>query len=105
MDTGFLILISVIIGLVSWLMKILPFVFCKNKIENKFLSSFLHYIPFAIMTSMIVPEVFSSTSSFYSATAGVIVAIVLGLLDQSLLIVSLSSTVTVFLIEKIFNMV
>lgn len=105
MDSNLVLLLGIILGLVSWLMKIVPFVFVKKKIENKFLSSFLYYIPYAIMTSMTIPEVFHSTSSFGSAAVGVVVAVILSLLDKSLLTVSLSSTAAVFLIEKIFNIV
>lgn len=105
MDNNLVLLLGVLLGAVSWLMKIIPFVFFKKKIGNKFLSSFLYYIPYAIMTSMTIPEVFHSTSSFGSAAVGVGVAILLSLLDRSLLTVSLSSTVAVFLIEKIFKIV
>ena len=104
MEESFLIKLSLILGAVCWIMKIIPFVFFKDKIKNKFLNSFLYYIPFAIMTSMIIPEVFNSTSSLWSAIIGVIVTIILGLSGQNLLVVSLLSTASVFIFERLLGL-
>ena len=102
MENSFLIELSLILGIICWLMKIIPFVFFKGKIKNQFLNSFLYYVPFAIMTSMIIPEVFHSTSSVWSAVVGVLVSIMLGLLEQNIIVVSLFSIVAVFIFEYIF---
>ena len=102
MENSFLIELSLILGIICWLMKIIPFVFFKGKIKNRFLNSFLYYVPFAIMTSMIIPEVFHSTSSVWSAVVGVLVSIMLGLLEQNIIVVSLFSIVAVFIFEYIF---
>lgn len=102
MENSFLIELSLILGILCWLMKIVPFVFFKGKIKNQFLNSFLYYVPFAIMTSMIIPEVFHSTSSVWSALAGVVISIILGLLEQNIIVVSLLSIVSVFIFEYIF---
>ena len=100
MDNKFLIAIILLMFLISYLMKMVPMVFCKGKIKNKFLNSFLYYIPFAVITSMTIPEVFHSTSSIISASCGVALAVVLVLVGQSLLVIALSSTVIVFIVEN-----
>lgn len=81
-------------------MRMIPLIFCKGKIKSKFLNSFLYYIPFAVMTSIVIPEVFNSTSSVVSAVSGVVLAVVLGLLGQNMLVIALSSTALVFIIEN-----
>ena len=100
MDSKFLLILTFVLFGISYLMRMIPLVFCKGKIKNKFLNSFLYYIPFAVMTSIIIPEVFSSTSSLASAISGVIVAVVLGLLGQNMLVIALASTAVVFVIEN-----
>ena len=100
MDSKFLLILSFVLLGISYLMRMIPLVFCKGKIKNKFLNSFLYYIPFAVMTSIIIPEVFSSTSSLASAISGVVVAVVLGLLGQNMLVIALASTAVVFVIEN-----
>lgn len=100
MDFRFLLILTLVLAGISYLMRMIPLVFCKGKIKNRFLNSFLYYIPFAVMTSIIIPEVFSATSSVISAVVGVAVAVVLGLLGQGMLIIAISSTLAVFVVEN-----
>lgn len=100
MDSKFLLIVTLCMGLISYAMKAIPLVFCKGKVKNKFLSSFLYYIPFAVMTSILIPEVFRSTSSIVSSIAGVAVAVILGLLGQGMVVIALSSTAVVFIVEN-----
>ncbi len=83
--------------------RVVPILFFKNKIKNKFLQSFLAYIPYAVLTSMTFPEVFRSTSSVLSASIGVAAALILAYFGQSLIVVALSSTATVFIVEQIMK--
>ena len=100
MDSKFLLILSLVLFGISYLMRMIPLVFCKGKIKSKFLNSFLYYIPFGVMTSIIIPEVFRSTSSLASAISGVVVAVILGLFGQSMLVIALSSTAVVFIVEN-----
>ena len=90
-------------AIVMYLMRMLPLVFCKGKIKNKFLRSFLSYVPYDVLTYMTIPEVFSSTGGAVSAVIGFLVAVILAYLGQGLLVVALSSTVVVFIVEQILN--
>lgn len=83
--------------------KVIPILFCKGKIKNNFIKSFLEYVPFAVLTSMIIPEIFHSTSSVISATIGFIAAIILAYVGQSLVVVALSTTLIVFIAEQIMQ--
>ena len=40
---------------VTYLVRMLPLVLIKGTIKNRFLLSFLHYIPYAVLTVMTVP--------------------------------------------------
>jgi len=91
-------------GAVMLALRVIPILFFKNKIKNKFFNSFLAYIPYAVLTSMVFPEVFSSTSGIVSASIGVVAAIILSYFGQSLLIVSLSSALVVFVVEQIMRL-
>ena len=97
-------LIAVLVmGAVMLALRVLPILFLKKKIKNRFLQSFLAYIPYAVLTSMTFPEVFGSTPSFISASLALAVAILLAYLDKSLIVVSLSSTATAFVVERIME--
>ena len=100
-----LIIIILVASLVMYLMRMLPLVFCKGKIKNKFLQSFLTYIPYAVLTSMTIPEAFRCTPNAVASTLGVLVAIVLAYFGQGLLTVALSSTAVVFVIGQIMDLI
>ena len=86
---------------VTYLVRMLPLVFFKKKIRNRFVKSFLYYIPFAVLTVMTVPGILYSTSYLSSAIAGLLVAVILAFLKRSLLTVAAGATLAVLVIEII----
>ena len=63
----------------TYLIRVIPFVAIKNKINNRFIRSFLAYIPYAVLTAMTIPAVFYATNWWAGAAAGLIVAIIFAL--------------------------
>lgn len=88
---------------VTYLVRMLPLVLVKKKIENKFINSFLYYVPYAVLSVMTVPAIFTSTASVPSAVIGFIVALVLAYFERSLLTVAASSCAAVFLTELLMK--
>jgi len=88
-----------IMAAVTYLIRMLPMVLIRRKIENQFIKSFLSYIPYAVLGAMTFPAILSSTSSAYSAVAGTITAIIMAFREKSLLVVALSACLTVFVAE------
>ena len=66
-----------IMAVSTYLIRVIPFVLVKKRIENKFLRSFLHYIPYAVLTAMTFPAVLYATGNMVAAAAGLVVAILL----------------------------
>ena len=60
----------VVMAGVTYLIRVIPFVAFRKKIQNRFIRSFLYYIPYAVLAAMTVPAIFSSTSHLYSALVG-----------------------------------
>ena len=83
----------------TYLIRAVPFSLMKQKIKNRFIRSFLYYIPYAVLTAMTVPAVFYATDSVPSAVAGMVVAVILALCNQGLTTVAIFSCVAVFLVE------
>lgn len=84
---------------VTYLIRMIPLVIIKKKIENRFIRSFLYYIPYAVLSVMTIPAIFSSTGSLTSAVCGFVSALVLAFFDRGLLTVAAGSCATVLLIE------
>lgn len=56
---GFLIYLAVMAG-VTYLVRLLPLIFARHKIKNKFLRSFLYYVPYAVLIVLFVVEIIHS---------------------------------------------
>lgn len=102
MTENFWIYLLVTAG-VTYLVRMLPLVLVKGKIKNRFVLSFLHYIPYAVLTVMTVPAVFYATGSVISAAVGFAVALLLAYLGRSLLQVAASSCAAVLVMELILR--
>ena len=92
-----------VMALVTYLVRMIPLVFFKKKIKNKFILSFLYYMPYTVLAVMTVPEVFYSTSSPISATVGVAFAVVLAYFKLGLLRVALGASAAVLVAEVVMT--
>ena len=54
----------------TYLIRVIPFIAIKEKINNSFVRSFLYYIPYAVLTAMTIPAVFYATNWWVGAAAG-----------------------------------
>ena len=59
--TYFLISVA-IMALVTYLPRMLPLVIFRKKINNRYVRSFLNYVPYAVLAAMPFPAIFSATS-------------------------------------------
>ena len=98
----FLMYLLVMAG-VTYLIRMLPLVLVRKKLTNRYVLSFLHYIPYAVLSAMTVPACFYATGNIYSAVAGIGMAIVLAYRGKSLLIVAAGACVAVFFVELLLG--
>lgn len=84
---------------ITYLIRMLPIVLIKRRIKNRYLLSFLYYIPYAVLSVMTIPAIFYSTSSKISAIVGLGVAVGLAYFEKSLLTVAAFSCAAVFVVE------
>ena len=83
----------------TYLVRMLPLVLMKGRIRSRFLLSFLHYIPYAVLSVMTIPAIFSATGDLRTAAAGFVVAMVLSWKGRSLLTVAAAACAAVLLAE------
>lgn len=94
-----------VMAAVTYFVRMLPMVLIKKKIQNKYMLSFLYYIPYAVLSVMTIPAIFYSTSSAVSATAGFVAALILAYMNKSLLTVAAFSCLTVFAAEFVMKII
>lgn len=82
---------------VTYLIRVIPFTVFRKKIRSRFVLSFLHYVPFAVLSAMTIPAIFYATGNPITALAGTAVALVLAYGELPLVIVALSATAAALL--------
>ena len=55
------ILYILVMAAVTYLLRMLPMTLVKRKIKSRFLYSFIHYVPYAVLSAMTVPAIFYCT--------------------------------------------
>lgn len=88
---------------VTYLIRMLPLVLVKKKIQNRFLLSFLYYVPYAVLSAMTVPAIFFATEHIASAIAGFVVAFILAFRNKSLVTVAASACIAVLICECVIK--
>ena len=94
--TEFFLGLAVMAG-VTYLIRMLPLVLIRRRITNRFLLSFLVYIPYAVLAAMTFPAVLDSTGNRITALIGLAVALVLAFCRRGLLLVAASASAAAFL--------
>ena len=101
-NSKFFIYLLVMAG-VTYLVRAIPMALIKEKIKNKFVLSFLHYIPYTVLSAMTVPAIFYATDSPITAAVGFIVAIIAAFFDRSLVQVAALSCLGVLVTEIVIK--
>lgn len=91
-------------ALTTYLIRVLPLTIFRKPIRSRFLRSFLHYVPYACLTAMTFPAILSSTASILSGAAALIVAIILAYRGKSLIVVALSGSAAVLIVECVLKL-
>ena len=86
-----------VMALVTYLLRMVPLAFFRKKINSPFIKSMLYYLPYAVLSAMVIPSVFSSTGSVITAAVGLAVALVLAFFRRSLLTVALGASGAAYL--------
>ena len=72
----------------TYLIRMLPLTVFRKPIKSRFLKSSLHYVPYACLTAMTFPAIFSATGNWVTSLVGTVVAVALGWMEKSLLTVA-----------------
>ncbi len=93
-----------VMAVTTYLIRALPLTLLKKPIRNRFLKSFLHYVPTACLTAMTFPAILFATENVVSGALGLAVGVLLSLKKKSLIVVAVASCATVFLVEYLIRL-
>ena len=94
-----------IMALSTYLIRAVPFALVRRKIENRFLRSFLYYIPYAVLTAMTFPAVLFAAGNVAAASVGFAVAILFALWGKGLTTVAVAASAAVYLADWLMSLI
>ena len=105
LNIGRILFATFLMALVTYLPRMLPIVAFQRKIKNRFVKSFLAYVPYVVLAAMTFPEILYATSSVISAVVGLGAALLLSYWKRGLLTVALGATAAVLVTEWCLRLV
>ena len=99
------ILLVLVMAVVTYVIRMIPFVFFRKKIKSRFITSLLYYIPYAVLAAMTFPAALYATGNVAAAAIGIFAAVIFAIMGKSLTVVALISSLTVFISEILLKAV
>lgn len=93
MDLKIFIPLAVVMALTTYLVRAVPFTLFRKKITNARVKAFFDLIPYTVLSAMTFPAILYATGSVPTACAGLVIALVLSLMEKSLLTVAIGTCV------------
>jgi len=96
------IIICILLGILATnLIRVLPMVLIKGEIQNRFLRSFLYYVPYVTLAVMTFPDIINTTLTPISGLIALIVGIIAAWYGLGLFPVAIICCVIVYLADYI----
>ena len=92
-----------VMALTTYLIRVLPLLFLRKPIENRFLRSFFHYVPYAVLSAMTFPAIIYATGNPLSGAAAALICVILALFRLPLPAVAAGGALSVLVTELILS--
>ena len=84
---------------VSFVIRVLPLTLIRRQITNRFLRSFLFYVPYVTLAVMTFPAIVTAAQQPVAGIAALVVGVILAWIGAGLFPVALTCCASVFLVE------
>ncbi len=95
-------------AVVTYLIRMLPLAVFRKKIKSKFALNFLYYVPYAVLSAMTIPAVFTacgdSAAAIASSVVGLVVSVVLAYFERGLLTVAVSACAAAYITDLVLGL-
>ena len=86
---------------VTYLIRVLPLTLIRGQIKNRFLRSFLYYVPYVTLAVMTFPAIVTATQVPLAGALALCAGVVLAWLGAGLFPVSVACCLVVFVVELV----
>jgi len=95
-----------IMAVITYTIRVAPFLFFRKKITSRFVKSFLYYVPYSVLIAMTFPSVLTITGNVITSVIGTVVAIIASLNKKSMMvIVALLSVLAILIAEGVIHII
>ena len=91
-----------VMTLTVYLIRALPLTIIRKKLENRFIRSFLYYVPYVTLAVMSFPAMIDATNDRYAGIIAFIIGMFASYKDLGLFKVTVICCITVLLLEYLF---
>ena len=99
--SGNIYIYIIVMALVTYSVRVLPLTLIKKPIKNRFIKSFLYYVPYVTLAVMTFPAIIDAVNTPLAGIIALIVGIVAACLGSSLFTTAFLCCATVFIVELI----
>ncbi|WP_306570098.1 AzlD domain-containing protein [Faecalispora jeddahensis] len=101
MNTAYVVSCVLLMAGVTYVIRMLPMAVFQRRLENRFVRSFLAYVPYAVLSAMTFPQILYSAGGTAASAAGLLVAMVLAFRGRGLLVVALGAAAAALLTQQL----
>lgn len=92
-----------VMAITTYLIRMLPLVLNRKLITNRFIKSFLSYIPISCLTCLTIPAILYSANSIISGAVALSVGLIAAFCKRSMVTVAVLVSLSVFMCEMIIR--
>ena len=89
--------IILVVAAATYLLRIVPLALLRRPLREPHLVAFIEYLPYTILTAMVLPGIFGSTGDARSSAVGAVAALALALLRRPLPVVAFGAAAAAYL--------
>ena len=88
--------IILVVAAATYLLRIVPLALLRRPLREPHLVAFIEYLPYTILTAMVLPGIFGSTDDARSSAVGAAAALALALLRRPLPVVAFGAAAAAY---------
>lgn len=97
----YFVLAVVVTAGITYLIRSLPMIFVRKRITNRFIRSFLYYVPYVVLSVLAFPAILYCTDNMMCGIAAAIACAILAYLGRGLMTCMLGGIVAVIVVQGI----
>ena len=97
MNNGYILLCVLVTALTTYLIRMIPMVFFRKKIENRWVRSFLYYVPYSVLVAMTFPAIFHIAQNPLCGIVGAVTGVILALFGRGLCTVAAGTAIATYI--------